>query len=35
MEGEDERAGRWWWEVDAKKECGIHFAPDCSDGAFI
>jgi phosphoadenylyl-sulfate reductase (thioredoxin) len=28
MEGEDERAGRWWWEVDAKKECGIHFAPD-------
>ena len=26
--GEDERAGRWWWEQDAKKECGIHFAPD-------
>jgi thioredoxin-dependent adenylylsulfate APS reductase len=26
--GEDERAGRWWWEGDAKKECGIHFAPD-------
>jgi adenylyl-sulfate kinase len=26
--GEDERAGRWWWEEDAKKECGIHFAPD-------
>ena len=23
--GEDERAGRWWWEQDAKKECGIHF----------
>jgi 3'-phosphoadenosine 5'-phosphosulfate sulfotransferase (PAPS reductase)/FAD synthetase len=35
IQGEDERAGRWWWEVDAKKECGIHFAPDCSDGAFI
>lgn len=23
--GEDERAGRWWWEQDAVKECGIHF----------
>ncbi len=23
--GEDERAGRWWWEHDAAKECGIHF----------
>jgi adenylyl-sulfate kinase len=28
--GESERAGRWWWEQDAKKECGIHFAPDGS-----
>jgi len=26
--GEDQRAGRWWWEQDAKKECGIHFAAD-------
>ena len=26
--GEDERAGRWWWERDAAKECGIHFSPD-------
>src|ERR1039457_2134966 len=26
--GESGRAGRWWWEEDAKKECGIHFAPD-------
>jgi len=26
--GEDERAGRWWWEQDAKKECGIHFGAD-------
>lgn len=26
--GEDERAGRWWWERDAKKECGIHFTAD-------
>lgn len=22
--GEDERAGRWWWETDDKKECGLH-----------
>jgi phosphoadenosine phosphosulfate reductase len=22
--GEDDRAGRWWWETDAPKECGIH-----------
>jgi thioredoxin-dependent adenylylsulfate APS reductase len=28
--GEDQRAGRWWWEQDAKKECGIHFAADGS-----
>jgi len=26
--GEDERAGRWWWEQDAAKECGIHFSPE-------
>jgi len=23
--GEDERAGRWWWENDSDKECGLHF----------
>ena len=23
-EGEDDRAGRWWWEVNAPKECGMH-----------
>lgn len=28
--GEDERAGRWWWEQDAAKECGLHFAADGS-----
>ncbi|NBB83552.1 MAG: phosphoadenylyl-sulfate reductase [Alphaproteobacteria bacterium] len=22
--GEDERAGRWWWEADAARECGLH-----------
>jgi phosphoadenosine phosphosulfate reductase len=26
--GEDERAGRWWWETDEAKECGLHFSPD-------
>jgi phosphoadenosine phosphosulfate reductase len=26
--GEDARAGRWWWELAAHKECGIHFGPD-------
>ena len=24
--GEDARAGRWWWEAETSKECGIHFA---------
>ncbi|PZP46640.1 MAG: phosphoadenylyl-sulfate reductase [Pseudopedobacter saltans] len=23
-EGEDFRAGRWWWEDSSKKECGLH-----------
>ncbi len=26
--GEDERAGRWWWETDEAKECGLHFSPE-------
>jgi len=26
--GESERSGRWWWEDDSRKECGIHFSPD-------
>lgn len=25
---EDERAGRWWWEQNEEKECGIHIAPN-------
>lgn len=25
-EGEDFRAGRWWWEDQNKKECGLHTA---------
>ena len=26
--GEEPRAGRWWWEIQAASECGIHFLPD-------
>ena len=31
--GEDERAGRWWWENEAQgdeasQECGLHLSPD-------
>lgn len=25
--GEDARAGRWWWEQEAAKECGLHTSP--------
>ncbi len=25
--GESVRAGRWWWESEDKKECGLHFHP--------
>ena len=24
--GEPERAGRWWWEQDSSRECGLHIA---------
>ncbi len=24
--GEEERAGRWWWETSGQKECGLHGA---------
>lgn len=24
--GEDERAGRWWWEANEVKECGLHWS---------
>ncbi|MGI9386205.1 MAG: phosphoadenylyl-sulfate reductase [Methyloligellaceae bacterium] len=24
--GEDPRSGRWWWESEEKKECGLHVA---------
>src|SRR5262249_33335088 len=26
--GESERAGRWWWEDEDKKECGLHVGAD-------
>ena len=26
--GEPERAGRWWWETDAARECGLHVGAD-------
>lgn len=26
LEGEEPRAGRWWWEDCAHKECGLHIA---------
>ena len=26
--GEPERAGRWWWEQDEARECGLHVAAD-------
>ena len=26
--GEPERAGRWWWEDEQTKECGLHLSPD-------
>lgn len=24
IEGQDFRSGRWWWEHDSQKECGVH-----------
>ena len=29
-EGEDFRAGRWWWEDQNKKECGLHSSDQLS-----
>lgn len=31
--GEDFRSGRWWWEDEAAKECGLHVKPDHADEA--
>ncbi len=30
--GEDIRAGRWWWENENAKECGLH-ARDAKEGS--
>lgn len=31
--GEDFRAGRWWWEDEKAKECGLHVKDDAPEGA--
>ena len=31
--GEPERAGRWWWENDEKRECGLHVPESASQSA--
>ena len=31
--GEDFRAGRWWWEDEAAKECGLHVKAPSLEGA--
>lgn len=31
--GEDIRAGRWWWESDDGKECGLHKSPSGQPGS--
>jgi phosphoadenosine phosphosulfate reductase len=28
--GEDFRAGRWWWEQESAKECGLHVKPEAT-----
>lgn len=33
--GEDERAGRWWWEDASSKECGLHPAKSTPAGARV
>ncbi|MEJ7770057.1 MAG: phosphoadenylyl-sulfate reductase [Chitinophagaceae bacterium] len=33
--GEDFRAGRWWWEDESKKECGLHGSSAASDTSLV
>jgi phosphoadenosine phosphosulfate reductase len=33
--GEPERAGRWWWEQEEKKECGLHLPSGPSASALV
>jgi phosphoadenosine phosphosulfate reductase len=32
LPGQHERAGRWWWEDETKKECGLHAVNGASTG---
>ena len=32
-QGEDVRAGRWWWESPEEKECGLHCKSSCKPGS--
>ncbi len=31
--GEDFRSGRWWWEDEAAKECGLHVKPNATESS--
>ena len=33
--GEDFRSGRWWWEQEGAKECGLHVDVDTTEGARV
>lgn len=33
--GAESRSGRWWWESDDAKECGLHVQGDQADGSGI
>jgi phosphoadenosine phosphosulfate reductase len=33
--GEDFRAGRWWWEDNSKKECGLHVHTEAEETSNI
>jgi phosphoadenosine phosphosulfate reductase len=33
--GEDFRSGRWWWEQDDAKECGLHVSASHAGGATV
>lgn len=33
--GEEQRAGRWWWEMPEHKECGLHLGVEREKGAGI
>jgi phosphoadenosine phosphosulfate reductase len=33
--GEDPRAGRWWWETDGARECGLHVPSGATSAAVV